>query len=219
MTRAPAAIRRDIQFPKNFRLTVLIAAQNLSCLSGHERSLHALGVSTDLSARHRLVPHDWVGLDTDGSMTEQDLGETDQKCSRSHLINVHVGGRIRLRRRSMGLSPGELANALGVRYQQVQYYEVGRNQITSSSLHILTQILDVPISFFFDGMPDLGSELNILTQAASADPLDKLNIFAISEIDAVKQELDDLMTVYYKLKDRDTRKGIIEFLKVLGRRR
>lgn len=152
-------------------------------------------------------------------MTEQDLGETDQKCSRSHLINVHVGSRIRLRRRSMGLSPGELADALGVRYQQIQYYEVGRNQITSSSLHILTQILDVPISFFFDGLSDPGSEINIPTQAASTDSSDLLNIFAVSEIDVIKQEVYDLTTVYYKVEDRTTRKGIVEFLKVLGRSR
>ena len=68
-------------------------------------------------------------------------------------IDVHVGSRIRLRRTLLGMSQERLAEAIGLTFQQVQKYERGANRIGSSRLYQLSQVLDVPVSYFFDDMP------------------------------------------------------------------
>lgn len=65
-------------------------------------------------------------------------------------IDIHVGSRIRLRRKMLRLSQEKLGAALGLTFQQVQKYERGTNRAGASRLHELSKILDVPISFFFD---------------------------------------------------------------------
>ncbi len=67
-------------------------------------------------------------------------------------VDVHVGGRIRLRRKLLGVSQGELGKALGLTFQQVQKYERGANRVSASALYRLSSALDVPVSFFFDDM-------------------------------------------------------------------
>ena len=71
-------------------------------------------------------------------------------------IDVHVGRRLRLRRTLLGMSQERLAQLLGLTFQQIQKYERGVNRIGSSRLYELGQILDVPISFFFDDMAEGG---------------------------------------------------------------
>lgn len=69
-------------------------------------------------------------------------------------IDVHVGARVRLRRTLIGMSQEKLGAALGLTFQQVQKYERGANRIGASRLYDLSCILDVPVSFFFDDMPE-----------------------------------------------------------------
>ena len=68
-------------------------------------------------------------------------------------IDVHVGGRIRLRRTLLQMSQERLGDALGLTFQQVQKYERGANRVGASRLFNLSRVLDVPVSFFFDDMP------------------------------------------------------------------
>ncbi len=70
-----------------------------------------------------------------------------------HPVDVHVGGRIKLRRQLLGLSQSALAEALGLTFQQVQKYEKGANRVSASRLLHIASILKVPILFFFDDMP------------------------------------------------------------------
>lgn len=86
------------------------------------------------------------------SMTIKGHRETDQQTERRHMINNHVGERIRLLRTGKGLSASDLGRYINVRYQQIHFYEQGKNQISSSALYSLSQALEVPISFFFDDM-------------------------------------------------------------------
>jgi transcriptional regulator with XRE-family HTH domain len=65
----------------------------------------------------------------------------------------HVGSRVRMRRMMLGLSQEKLGDALGLTFQQVQKYEKGANRIGASRLQQISQILQVPISFFFEGAP------------------------------------------------------------------
>jgi transcriptional regulator with XRE-family HTH domain len=65
----------------------------------------------------------------------------------------HVGARVRMRRMMLGMSQEKLGDALGLTFQQVQKYEKGANRIGASRLQQISQILQVPVSFFFDGAP------------------------------------------------------------------
>ena len=69
---------------------------------------------------------------------------------RPHPIDVHVGGRVRLRRTMVGLSQDKLADSLGLTFQQIQKYEKGVNRIGASRVFEIARILGVPIQFFFD---------------------------------------------------------------------
>jgi transcriptional regulator with XRE-family HTH domain len=65
----------------------------------------------------------------------------------------HVGARVRMRRMMLSMSQEKLGDALGLTFQQVQKYEKGTNRIGASRLQHIAQILQVPVSFFFEGGP------------------------------------------------------------------
>ena len=69
-------------------------------------------------------------------------------------IDVHVGSRVRLRRMLVGMSQEKLGDQLGLTFQQIQKYEKGANRIGASRLFQISQLLGVPVQFFFDDMPD-----------------------------------------------------------------
>ena len=68
-------------------------------------------------------------------------------------IDKHVGSRVRMRRMMLGMSQEKLGDALGLTFQQVQKYEKGTNRIGASRLQQIAHILQVPVSFFFEGAP------------------------------------------------------------------
>jgi len=68
-------------------------------------------------------------------------------------IDKYVGSRVRMRRLMLGMSQSVLADKLGLTFQQVQKYEKGSNRISASRLQEMTRILQVPVSFFFEGAP------------------------------------------------------------------
>jgi len=68
-------------------------------------------------------------------------------------IDKHVGSRVRMRRMMLSMSQEKLGDALGLTFQQVQKYEKGTNRVGASRLQQIAQILQVPVSFFFEGAP------------------------------------------------------------------
>jgi len=78
--------------------------------------------------------------------------QTMGKARQAHPVDVHVGGRVRLRRVFLGYSQEKLANALGLTFQQIQKYERGANRISASKLYELSRILSVPVTYFFEGV-------------------------------------------------------------------
>jgi transcriptional regulator with XRE-family HTH domain len=68
-------------------------------------------------------------------------------------VDRHVGSRIRTRRVALGISQEKLGTALGITFQQIQKYEKGTNRVGSGRLQNISNILEVPIGYFFDGMP------------------------------------------------------------------
>ncbi|WP_210528031.1 helix-turn-helix domain-containing protein [Rubellimicrobium arenae] len=77
-----------------------------------------------------------------------------------HPVDVHVGKRIRHRRWTLGTTQQQLADRVGIKFQQIQKYETGANRVSASRLWDIAAALSVPVSFFFEGMdsqvqPDL----------------------------------------------------------------
>lgn len=71
-----------------------------------------------------------------------------------HVVDLHVGGRLRIRRKTLGLSQTVVAEAVGLTFQQLQKYERGSNRISASKLHAFAQVMKVPVGWFFEGLPD-----------------------------------------------------------------
>ena len=69
-------------------------------------------------------------------------------------VDRQVGSRVRMRRMLIGMSQEKLGDALGLTFQQVQKYEKGTNRIGACRLQQISNILQVPVSFFFEGAPD-----------------------------------------------------------------
>ena len=84
-------------------------------------------------------------------------------------IDKHVGSRVRMRRMMLGMSQTKLGDALGLTFQQVQKYEKGTNRIGASRLQHISQILQVPVAFFFEDAPMLPGQARGLSGAPSPD--------------------------------------------------
>ena len=77
-----------------------------------------------------------------------------------HPVDVYVGRRIRHRRWMNGTTQQQLAEAVGIKFQQIQKYETGMNRVSASRLWDISKILDVQISYFFEGLNDSAEESN-----------------------------------------------------------
>ncbi|SFT46545.1 helix-turn-helix domain-containing protein [Sedimentitalea nanhaiensis] len=70
----------------------------------------------------------------------------------THPVDVHVGKRVRHRRWLIGMTQQQLAEQVGIKFQQIQKYETGANRVSASRLWDIADALDVPVSFFFEGL-------------------------------------------------------------------
>ncbi len=129
--------------------------------------------------------------------------------SKPEPVDVHVGSRVRLRRTLLGMSQDKLGKALSITFQQIQKYERGANRIGSSRLYKLSQILDVPVSFFFDDMP---AEV---TGKATGMAEGGKQTFEVGQLS--RRETLELVRAYYKIKDPNVRKKLFEMVKALGK--
>ena len=81
-------------------------------------------------------------------MDAEEVGEAVMK----HPVDVHVGKRIRHRRWMIGMTQQQLAERVGIKFQQIQKYETGMNRVSASRLWDISETLGVPVSFFFEGL-------------------------------------------------------------------
>ncbi len=146
-----------------------------------------------------------------------------EKEPRPSPIDVHVGSRIRLRRTLMGMSQERLGEALGLTFQQVQKYERGANRVGASRLFDLSRVLDVPISFFFDDMPE--PLAGVYGGQSSGIGGGRRN-YAFSETQESygggadeamnRRETLDLVRAYYRITDGAVRKRVLDLIKSLA---
>ena len=143
----------------------------------------------------------------------------DQVESRPSPVDVHVGARIRLRRTLMGMSQERLGDALGLTFQQVQKYERGVNRVGASRLFDLSRILDVPISFFYDNMPEsmaglAGSQTNVHARPVHGFAEQQEGFGADDTL--TKRETLELVRAYYRITDPNVRKRMLDLIKSMG---
>lgn len=86
-----------------------------------------------------------------------------------HPVDVHVGKRVRHRRWMVGMTQQQLADKVGIKFQQIQKYETGMNRISASRLWDISDALGVPISFFFEGLDQRNSLLEEIDGDILAD--------------------------------------------------
>jgi transcriptional regulator with XRE-family HTH domain len=118
-------------------------------------------------------------------------------------VDLHVGARIRLRRRMQGVSQEKLADALGLTFQQVQKYERGANRVSASKLYEIAAALRAPISYFFDGLADpasedghasrTGDEQTVHSFLMTAEGLELARLFPVIPRGQIRRRLLDLL--------------------------
>jgi transcriptional regulator with XRE-family HTH domain len=144
----------------------------------------------------------------------EQVAGSDRK-HRASPIDVHVGTRVRLRRTLLGMSQERLGDALGLTFQQVQKYERATNRVSASRLFDLSRILDVPIGFFFDDMPDsLSGNFSGVPHRASGSPSEFQNPFSDDTLS--RRETLELVGAYYRITAPAVRKRVFDLIKSMG---
>jgi len=119
-----------------------------------------------------------------------------------HPVDVHVGKRIRHRRWMVGMTQQQLAEKVGIKFQQIQKYETGMNRVSASRLWDISETLEVPVSFFFEGFEDSEAKPS---QGSTSVP---------GDIMADKEALE-LVRSYYSIPENQRRR-LFELARVLS---
>lgn len=203
---------------QNVVLPKYAAMQNLQppeCRNSEELAVNVSHIATDLPKimvkmmqRTKQMLHRINALGTPLAPLRRnrpESGRLDRRAVKMATdIDLHVGKRLRRRRRLLGLTQQELAGQVGVRFQQIQKYECGANRITSGRLFDLSRALNVKVQYFFDG---LAEQLEAgVTPANDTEGLE-------GDILSQKETLE-LVRAYYRLSERPRRR-LLELAKAL----
>jgi transcriptional regulator with XRE-family HTH domain len=120
----------------------------------------------------------------------------------------HVGARVRMRRLMLAMSQEKLGDALGLTFQQVQKYEKGANRIGASRLQQLSHILQVPVSFFFEGAPNVPG-------ASSRDSADAPSPAYVSDFLATSDGIA-LVKAFMAIKSSKLRRRIVDLVEQIA---
>lgn len=116
-------------------------------------------------------------------------------------IDLHLGRKLRRRRKLLGLTQQELAGACGVRFQQIQKYECAANRMSAARLWQLAEVLDAPVSYFYEG-------LSPEQRKAHEESGEELDLFS-------RKETHELVRAYYALSERPRRR-LLELAKAMN---
>ncbi len=116
----------------------------------------------------------------------------------SNDIDLHLGKRLRRRRRLLGLTQQQLAEVVGVRFQQIQKYECGANRISAARLWSLAEALEVGVAYFYEGLHSVNGTGNG-DGPEHADEEESEEVLS-------RRETQDLIRAYYQLSERPRRR-------------
>lgn len=148
---------------------------------------------------------------------QPERAEPTERESRISPIDAHVGSRIRLRRTLMGMSQEKLGEALGLTFQQIQKYERGVNRVGASRLFDLSRVLEVPIAYFFDNIPDRS-----FTGATGLDVKPKgfsEGADALEGRASAESQADELVQLFRGLDDASVRTRFLDLLRAVSEAR
>ncbi len=139
------------------------------------------------------------------------MRRTREFSTEPNVVDIHVGQRIKLRRIMMGLSQDDLAKQCGVSFQQIQKYEVAGNRISASRLFQIGNILNTPVAFFFEGLPN---QIVANSEFAAKQKLFKDTKIGEPKIDdpLAKNESLRLLNLFWKLPSDDARQSVFVIL-------
>ncbi len=130
-----------------------------------------------------------------------------------HHVDIHVGQRVRRRRWMLGMTQQQLGEAVGIKFQQIQKYETGMNRVSASRLYDIATALDVPVSFFFEGVTEGEATEQVITEqdvvAANENAENEVDLFS-------EKETLELIRCYYKMPE-EPRRRLFELTKSLSR--
>jgi transcriptional regulator with XRE-family HTH domain len=121
----------------------------------------------------------------------------------AHPVDLYVGARLRIRRKVLGLSQTQLADALGITFQQIQKYERGANRISASKLYEAARLLQSPVNYFFEGLDE-----------ATHDMADDGFAQRMTQFVATPEGLE-LAGLFPKLNDRRLRRRVVDLVKAM----
>lgn len=124
-------------------------------------------------------------------------------------IDKHVGSRVRMRRMMLGMSQEKLGNNLGLTFQQVQKYEKGTNRIGASRLQQISHILQVPVSFFFEGAPTISASVRTDGMSEAPSPAYVSDFLATSDGLA-------LTKAFMRISDSKLRRRIVDLVEQIA---
>lgn len=137
--------------------------------------------------------------------------EADERNSRrANAIDVHVGGRVRLRRMVLGMSQEKLGEQLGLTFQQVQKYEKGVNRIGAGRLFDLSHVLGVPIQFFYEEAPSYQGE-----SASHGGFSERSGDNELVDFMATREGLE-LNKAFVRITDAKVRRSVLELIRSLA---
>ena len=127
--------------------------------------------------------------------------------SKYSYVDAHVGSRIRIRRTLLGMSQTKLGQAVGLTFQQIQKYEKGTNRVSASRLYEFAKVLDVPVSYLFDDLPDR-------TEGGGATLHDNAVAFEFDTL--TKRETLELVRAYHRISGASVREGLRRLVKEIA---
>ncbi len=135
------------------------------------------------------------------------------KKGKAGSLDEHIGSRLKQRRSLLGMTQENLAESVGITFQQIQKYENGANRISAGRLFEFSKILNIPIGFFFEnylGQQNAAMGLSDNEQdPLSPDPLVKKDVLQ-------EKETLELIRVYYSIKSPKLRKDLFSFVKSMA---
>lgn len=128
-------------------------------------------------------------------------------------IDAHIGSRVRLRRMTVSVSQESLGEALGVTFQQIQKYEKGLNRIGAGRLYRIARILDVPVAYFYEGLPELNgaASLNGLKISAEADERSAEVMSFLTSPEGYS-----LSSAFARIEDAPTRRRLVDLIRTIA---
>lgn len=129
---------------------------------------------------------------------------------RPNPIDIHVGGRVRLRRMLLGMSQEKLGERLGLTFQQIQKYEKGVNRIGASRLFDMAHVLGVPVQFFYEEAPT-GVTPGTIDQGFSDRSADSSLFEFLNSREGV-----ELNRAFLRITDNKVRRSIIDLVRSLA---